>query len=188
MNAPADPPMRREGPSAVTVRTERPGEAEAIRAINIAAFGGPLEAQIVDDIRGTDRWIAGGSLVAEGPASELIGHLLVSEGDLADEAGTGRRVWMLGPVAVTPSWQRRGVGTALMHAAIAFATAKSQPLLLLLGHSDYYPRFGFESARRLGIEPPRPWRDENWMALRLPAWDPSLRGTARFPAAFPDSQ
>jgi putative acetyltransferase len=93
---------------------------------------------------------------------------------------------MLGPVAVRPDRQRRGIGSALMRAAIGFATARHQPLICLLGHADYYPRFGFEPARAIGIEPPHPWREANWMALRLPDWSAKVRGTARFPPAFPD--
>ena len=80
----------------------------------------------------------------------------------------------------------RGVGAALMRAAIDLAKARDQPVLCLLGHASYYPRFGFEPARSIGIEPPRPWPDAAWMALRLPAWTPELRGVARFPPAFPD--
>jgi len=98
--------------------------------------------------------------------------------------GSTRRIWMVGPVAVEPSLQRRGIGLQLMAAAIALATERGQPVLCLLGHADYYPRFGFEPARRIGIEPPQPWADENWLALRLPAWTPALRGSARYPAAF----
>jgi putative acetyltransferase len=90
-------------------------------------------------------------------------------------------------VAVAPDRQRQGIGGQLMRAAIALATERGQPLLCLLGHADYYPRFGFEPARAIGIEAPRPWRDANWLALRLPEWDASLRGIARFPPAFPDS-
>ena len=93
---------------------------------------------------------------------------------------------MLGPVAVVPAQQRRGIGTALMRAAIALATERGQPVICLLGHASYYPRFGFEPARAIGIEPPRAWKDANWLALRLQAWDPALRGTAHFPPAFPE--
>jgi putative acetyltransferase len=172
----------------VTIRRERPGEAEAVRAVNDAAFGTLLEGQIVDDIRGTDRWIEGGSLVASDAEGRLVGHVLLSEGDLDLEAGGTRRIWMVGPVAVVPDRQRQGIGSALMRAAIALATERDRPVLCLLGHADYYPRFGFEPARRIGIEAPRPWRDANWLALRLPAWTPEVRGVARFPPAFPDSQ
>ncbi|MFN2484166.1 MAG: GNAT family N-acetyltransferase [Candidatus Limnocylindria bacterium] len=170
----------------VTIRPERPGEADAVRAVNDAAFGEPVEGRIVDDIRGTDRWIDGGSLVAEDASGRIVGHLLLSEGDLETDSGAARRIWMLGPVAVLPAVQRRGVGAALMRAAIELATSRGQPLICLLGHASYYPRFGFEPAREIGIQPPRPWRDANWMALRLPAWTPDLRGAARYPSAFPD--
>lgn len=172
----------------VTIRPERPGEAEAVRAVNDAAFGTLHEGQIVDDIRGTDRWIDGGSLVAEDPDRRLVGHVLLSQGDLEDAAGRVRRIWMVGPVAVVPDRQRQGIGSALMHAAIGLATERGEPVICLLGHADYYPRFGFEPARSIGIEAPRPWKDANWMALRLPAWDPSIKGIAHFPPAFPDSQ
>jgi putative acetyltransferase len=170
----------------VAIRPERPGEEAAVRAVNEAAFGGPIEAGIVEGIRGTDRWIEGGSLVATA-SGEIVGHVLLSEGDLLGEHGrVVRRIWMVGPVAVRPDRQRQGIGGALMRAAIDLATTRAQPVLCLLGHAEYYPRFGFEPARGVGINPPRPWRDANWMALRLPAWDPSLRGVARFPPAFPE--
>jgi putative acetyltransferase len=170
----------------VKVRPERDGDEDGIRAVNDAAFGDPLEGGIVDEIRGTDRWIDGGSLVAEEANGSIVGHLLLSEGDLVGADGSVKRIWMLGPVAVVPAEQRRGVGTALMEAAIALGTERGQPVICLLGHASYYPRFGFEPARGIGIEPPRPWKDANWMAIRLPAWDPQVRGMARFPPAFPE--
>ena len=179
------PPTRAGRPvTAPIVRVERSADHDAIRAVHAAAFGGPAEGQIVDDIRGTDRWVDGGSLVADVDGA-IVGHLLLSEGDLAPaDGGLVRRIWMVGPVAVIPVLQRRGVGRALMGAAIAFATERDQPLLVLVGHPSYYPRFGFEPARAIGIEPPRPWSDAAWMALRLPAWDQSIRGVAHFPPAF----
>jgi predicted N-acetyltransferase YhbS len=170
----------------VKVRPERDGDEDGIRAVNDAAFGDPLEGGIVDEIRGTDRWIDGGSLVAEEANGSIVGHLLLSEGDLVGADGSVTRIWMLGPVAVVPAEQRRGVGTALMQAALALATERGQPVICLLGHASYYPRFGFEPARGIGIEPPRPWKDANWMGIRLPAWDSEIRGTAHFPPAFPE--
>lgn len=169
----------------LVIRPERPGDEDAVRAVNRAAFGQPLEGRIVEDLRGTDRWIDGGSFVAE-LDERVVGHLLLSEGDLVSpQGGTVRRIWMLGPLAVVPERQRQGMGGALMRAAIKFATQRGQPLLCLLGHAEYYPRFGFEPARGIGIEPPKPWSDSNWLALRLPRWEPSIRGVARFAPAFP---
>jgi putative acetyltransferase len=171
----------------IAIRAERPGEAAAVRAVNDMAFGTLHEGQIVDDIRGTPDWIDGGSLVAE-EDGRLVGHVLISLGVLDLEMGDRRRIWMVGPVAVIPERQRQGIGGALMRAAIALATERGEPLLVLLGHATYYPRFGFEPARAIGIEAPRPWPDASWLALRLPAWTPDLRGIARFSKAFPDSQ
>ena len=180
----------------ISIRPERPGEAAAIHALNDAAFGNvDDESTIVDRLRGTDRWIEGGSLVAvesdavDGEASQagagaIVGHLLVSEGDLDLERGGTRRIWMVGPVAVIPGRQGQGIGGQLVRAAIALGSERGEPLLILLGHADYYPRFGFEPARAIGIEAPRPWRDANWLARRLPAWDPSLRGIAAFRRPF----
>ena len=167
------------------VRAEREGDAAAIRAVNDAAFGGPKEGGIVDAIRATDRGIDGGSMVAV-DGDTIVGHVLLSEGDLVGADGETRRIWMLGPIAVVPARQRQGIGAALMQAAIDLATDRRQPVICLLGHATYYPRFGFEPGRAIGIEPPRPWRDENWMALRLRDWAPGWQGTAHFAPAFPD--
>ena len=176
------------GRTRISIRAERPGDETAIRGVNDAAFGGPVEGGIVDAIRGTDRWIEGGSLVAIAGSGAVVGHLLLSEGDLVAADGSARPIWMVGPVAVLPSAQGQGIGSALMEAAIALATGKGQPILCLLGHAGYYPRFGFETARGIGVEPPEPWADENWLALRLPAWDASVQGLARYPAAFGTAQ
>ena len=172
----------------ITIRQKRPDEEDAVRAINDVAFGKTTESGIVDAIRDTDRWIVGGSLVAIDDSGDVVGHALLSEGDLDAEDGTTRRIWMMGPVAVHPSRQGRGIGTALVRAAVRLATDRGQPLLCVLGHASSYPRFGFEPARAIGIAPPRGWPDENWMVLRLRDWTPLIRGVARDPPQFPDGQ
>ncbi len=94
-------------------------------------------------------------------------------------------VLAIGPVAVLPAAQFRGVGSALMTAAMGLAIARSSPAVVLLGHPSYYPRFGFTPARTIGLEPPaRAWPDEAWLARRLPAWTDGMRGTVRYPEAF----
>ena len=168
----------------VALRPELPADQAAIRLVNRAAFGGDAEARIVDQVRGTDRWIEGGSIVATTPSGEVVGHLLLSEGDLRAADGSVRRIWLLGPVAVLPARQGRGVGSALMRAAIELAVERRQPLIALLGHADYYPRFGFEPARAIGLEPPAAWPDDHWLALRLPGWTPELSGRVGYPPAF----
>jgi putative acetyltransferase len=134
--------------------------------------------------RGTDRWIAALSLVAEERGGRIAGHSLMSVADLVADDERRRPILALGPVGVLPDRQRVGIGTALVTAGIDEARRTGWPLIVVLGHGSYYPRFGFERARRLGIEPPRDWPDAEWMALRLPGWTVDLRGIVRYPPAF----
>ena len=169
-------------PIAVTVRLEGPGDEPWVRAVELAAFStGPYEADIVDRIRreAPDGWY---SLVAVGaPGSGvdglLVGHLLLSPCPVVDEDDrVVATVLAVGPVAVVP---------ALMHVAASLAVARGVPALVLLGHPEYYPRFGFGSARDAGLAPPTElWPDAAWMARRLPAWSDEMRGTVRYPEAF----
>jgi putative acetyltransferase len=182
----SEAPGERSGlPLAVSVRLEAPGDEPGIRHVELAAFTGPDEAAIVDRIRdeAPDGWQ---SLVAIDAAGDIVGHLLLSPCRVeGDDGGLRATVLAIGPVAVSPSVQYRGVGSALMYAAMSLAIARGAPALVLLGHADYYPRFGFESARDVGLRPPADaWPDHVWMARRLPAWDASMRGTVRYPEAF----
>lgn len=167
------------------IRPERPDDAPSIRALHDQAFGGPVEGAIVDALRGTPDAIEDGSLVAVDRDGRIIGHVLVSRGTLTSASGGPHAIWMLGPIGVLPHHQGQGVGSALMRAIIDVAIDRGVGLVCLLGHADYYPRFGFVAARSLGIEPPdATWTDDHWMALPLPGWTPEVHGIARYTAAF----
>lgn len=119
------------------------------------------------------------ALVAESEG-ETLGHVMLTYADL-----DGRRVLSLAPLAVKPGRQRDGVGIALTREALAKADEQSEPLVIVLGHPTYYPRFGFEPARAHGIEPPNPQiPDEVFMVVRLRAYDPVFRGRITYPPAF----
>lgn len=157
------------------IRTADEGDRAAIRTVHERAFGRALEADIEAAVHdaGEDRV----SLVAV-EDDAVIGHVVLSAGSVDD-----RLVLCLGPVGVQPDRQRTGVGAALVRAAIAAAARTEAGLVVLLGHPEYYPRFGFEPAAPLGLT--NQWADgAPWMALRLPGHDPALRGFVRFPAAF----
>jgi putative acetyltransferase len=158
--------------------------------VNLDAFAGPEEADIVDRIR-REAPVGWHSLVAIGapgsPYEDLVvGQLLLSPCPVEDEGGrVVASVLAAGPVGVLPEVQSRGVGSALMSAAIGLAIARVVPALVLLGHPEYYPRFGFQPARGVGLQPPADaWPDAAWMARLLPAWTDAMRGTVRYPAAF----
>jgi len=90
----------------------------------------------------------------------------------------------LGPLGVRPDSQRSGVGGALMHAVLGAADALDESLVLLLGHPDYYPRFGFVPAAGLGISPDVEEWTSHFQARALTAHDPGLRGTFRYAEPF----
>jgi len=174
-------------PLEVTIRKERAGDEDAVRTVVEAAFGRELEADIVDGIRGTADWLPDGSLVAINAGRQVVGHVLLSRGRLLAVDGSVVYVGVIGPVAVDPLVQKRGVGIQLMRRAISAGVQRHLPVICLVGHPTYYPRFKFQPARGQGFEPPDSrWPDEAWMALRLPDWTPALRGVVHFPPAFGD--
>ena len=104
---------------------------------------------------------------------EIAGHVFYSRARLE----SGPEVLALAPMAVLPERQRSGVGSALVTESLQLAAATSYPLVIVLGHADYYPRFGFEPATQLGIEAPFDVPPEAWMGFRLPGYSPDARGT-----------
>jgi putative hydrolase of the HAD superfamily len=168
------------GPAPVETRPERPEDEEAIARVHAAAF--PPEDPAVgltDELRADGDLLRELSFVALRDGA-VVGHVAISRATL-DGAG----VLALGPIGVLPAHQRSGVGGALMRAVLEAASATDWPLIALLGHAEYYPRFGFEPAAALGIEPPFAVEPQYWMAFRLPAYQPQLRGVFRFARAFP---
>lgn len=176
-----------EGPEPLptTIRLEAPGDEPGVRRVHEAAFPGPEEAAIVDEIRrlGPPGWQ---SIVALNRHGDIVGHVLLSPCAIEDDDGERvGGVLALGPIGVLPAVQFRGVGSALIAAAVSLAVARGVPAIVLLGHAAYYPRFGFGSARAQGLQPPaQAWPDDAWMAKLLPAWTDACRGTVRYPAAF----
>ena len=118
------------------------------------------------------------SLVAEHDG-EVVGHVVCSRARIGERPSLG-----LGPIGIRPDRQRTGIGTALMHAVIGGAEALDEPTIVLLGHPDFYPRFGFEPAVDHGITPPADWSRQHFMVRRLTAWSPAERGPFHYAAAF----
>ncbi len=136
---------------------------------------------MVELIRASAHYVPELALVAE-ENGIVVGHVMFSYATLVGD--NERRVLELAPVAVTAERQRDGIGSALIREGIARAEARGEPLIVVLGHPGYYPRFGFEPARAHGIEPPSPELAPAFMVRRLAAYDPGLRGQVRFPPAF----
>lgn len=136
------------------------------------------EAKLVDDLRDDGDVIPALSLVAL-INEEVVGHVVCSRGSIDGCPSVG-----LGPLGVLPTYQRRGVGQALMHGVLAAADALEEPAVLLLGDPGYYCRFGFVLAQPLGLLPTEPSWAEHFQVRPLSAWDGSLRGTFHYAPAF----
>ncbi|WP_436740400.1 GNAT family N-acetyltransferase [Streptomyces sp. BBFR102] len=163
-----------------TTRPETADDIPAVRDILLAAFPTAAEASIVDALRADPQaWLDGLSMVAAAPDGAPVGYALLTRCHV-----DGRPALALAPCATLPSAQRAGAGSAAIRAALAAARARGENLVLVLGHADYYPRFGFTPASRFGIRAPFDVPDEAMMALALDDTRPVPAGTIQYPAAF----
>jgi putative acetyltransferase len=169
----------------VLIRRESERDRTDIHAVTAAAFGGPgaadppAEATLVDELRASDAWLPRLSLVAVGAANDVIGHVACTRGHV------GRApVLALGPLSVRPDWQRRGAGSALMHAVLGAADALGEPLVALLGSPAYYRRFGFRLSGEYRIVPPRPEWQPHFQVRALTEYHPGVHGTFAYPRPF----
>jgi putative acetyltransferase len=147
----------------VTVRTEKAPDFDAIRAVNRLAFGGDAEARLVDRLR--DGGFVRVSLVAE-VAGRVVGHILFSELPVTTRDGAVVPALSLAPMAVLPEFQRQGVGSALVRAGLRQCRAiGGYGVVFVVGHLDFYPRFGFSAELARPVE--SPYAGEHFMALEL---------------------
>jgi putative acetyltransferase len=162
------------------IRLEQPEDVAAIAAVNRAAFETGSEADLVDRLR--ERANPFISLVADN-AGSIVGHILFTPVTLSGHANL--RLLGLAPMAVLPSAQRRGIGSALVRAGLERCRKEGAAAVVVLGHPAYYPRFGFSAASRFGIRPEYNVPDEVFMALELDAGSLRSRtGTIRYHDAF----
>ena len=150
-------------PRAVEVRPETPADVEAVRGVNAAAFGRPDEGRVVDALREHAALCV--SLVAvEG--GRVSGHIAFSLATLGEAAGPVA-IAALGPMAVMPDRQRLGIGSALVRAGLDACRRLGHEVVVVLGHPAFYPRFGFVTARPLGVTCDYPVPDEVFMVAEL---------------------
>lgn len=158
----------------MTIRPECSTDVGAIAELNTLAFGSTAEAEILrrlwhdkDDVL---------SLVkVKGP--KMLGHIQFYKIRLGGTDVTG-----LGPMSVHPDYQGKGHGSALIRAGIKQLKSQTKsPLLFVLGHPNFYPKFGFST--KLAANYSAPWSGEAFMALTLKP-DYPQSGTLLFPKAF----
>ena len=162
------------------IRAERDTDRAAVHALNAAAFPTPLEADLVDALRREAHPLV--SLVAERDGT-VVGHILFSP--VTHENSPGLRIMGLAPMAVAPDHQRSGIGSALVRAGLDECRQLGCAAVVVLGHPEYYPRFGFSPSVRWGIRSEYDVPDEVFMALELvPGALHGAAGTVRYHPAF----
>lgn len=157
------------------VRPAREADHAAIRDVVTAAFGRPDEADLVERLRADGDALV--ELVAEDGA-EVLGHILFSPMACDPPA----RIAALAPVAVKPTVQRGGIGIALNQAGLDACRAEGVDAVVVLGHADYYPRFGFSA--ELARQVRAPFSGPSFMALELTPGVLATERTVRYAPAF----
>lgn len=145
------------------VRTEESSDVEAIDRLTELAFGQRGEADLIHELR--RQGAATVSLVAE-LDGKVVGHILFSPVRLRDGRFEGSALG-LAPMAVTPKRQRTGVGSLLVEAGIESCRRLGHAAVVVLGHPEFYPRFGFRPAQSFGLNCEYPVAPEAFMAMEL---------------------
>jgi putative acetyltransferase len=144
------------------VQPERPSDRAAVRALHDLAFGRAAEGRVVEALRDVEPRV---SLVAR-LDGEVVGHILFTAVRIESPGATWSALG-LAPMAVHPLHQRRGIGSALVREGLRACAALEERVVVVLGHPDYYPRFGFRSARPLDLSSEFPAPDEAFMVAEL---------------------
>ncbi|MEM5518534.1 N-acetyltransferase [Henriciella sp. AS95] len=158
----------------IWIRPARAEDADAIIALNDAAFGTPDESKIVAQLLADGDSLA--SLVAHDDR-EILGHIqlfriLIDGDDIA--AG-------LGPMSVTPERQKSGIGRGLIKLGMTMMEGQGRELVFVLGHPDYYPKYGFSPGVAARYE--APWSGPAFMGIELSNTAPRT-GALTYPKAF----
>jgi putative acetyltransferase len=162
------------------VRPETAADHDAIWHVHERAFAPSIaEAKLVEQLRAAGDLVPELCLVAE-EDGEVVGHIAHSRAGLA----SGHEVLALAPMAVLPEHQRHGIGSALVRESLDRAAGTEFPLVVVLGHPEYYPRFGFEPGAAHAIVDPYGVAPEAWMVHLLPGYTPDARGLVTYAKAF----
>lgn len=166
-----------------TIRPETPEDFAAVRDVNEQAFERSEEADLIDVLRRTANLYL--SLVAE-ERSHIIGHIFFSPVEVAPEE-SALNMMGLAPMAVRPDYQRQGVGSALVREGLRACAREGIQAVVVLGHPEYYPRFGFEPATAYELRSEYDVPAEAFMALELtPGALEDVGGVVSYHKAFRD--
>jgi putative acetyltransferase len=165
----------------ITIRKEQPTDIEAIYQVNHLTFGQLVEPELVNRLRQS-----GGlslSLVAV-VNEQIVGHLAFSPVTI-ESHGIYQQAVGLAPIAVLPSFQRQGIGSLLVTKGIEEMAKLDYALVIVLGHPEYYPRFGFVPTKPYNLTWEREAPEEAFMVKELkPGILSQVKGIVKFHPEF----
>lgn len=165
----------------IRIRSELPEDVEAIYSLNQEAFEGTAEANLVNNLRTSNAMTL--SLVAI-KNNEIVGHIAFSPVTIESDQTTVNAVG-LAPMAVSPGFQRSGIGSQLVEEGLNRIRTAGHDLVIVLGHPEYYPRFGFVPAKKYGIRWEQDVPEEVFMIKELREGAlKEVRGTVKFRPEF----
>ncbi len=175
-------------PINLIIRQETPDDFSSVERLITRAFADEIhsdhtEARLVARLRTTPDFIPELSLIAE-IDRKITGHILLSRILIRNENQVFESLAMA-PVSVDPAFQKQGIGSSLIRKSHIIANEMGFDSVVLLGHADYYPRFGYEKASSYGIRLPFEIPDENGMVIALtPGALDGVNGMVEYPEAF----
>ncbi|WP_268625417.1 GNAT family N-acetyltransferase [Paenibacillus alvei] len=158
-------------------------ESVVKQAFDSLEFSDQKEHELVSRVRQSDAFIPELSLVAV-LSDRIVGHILLSRITIRGDQHTVDSL-ALAPVSVLPEYQALGIGKKLIREALQLAVQLGYSSVIVMGHPQYYPKFGFKKASIWGIQPPIEVPDEVFMALQLQehALD-HASGVVQYPSEF----
>ena len=169
----------------LTIRKETPEDTLAVRYINKQAFGRDVEPDLIDKLRKRRGFVL--SLVAV-EENRVVGHILFTPITIESESASVTAV-ALGTMSVLPEHQRQDIGSQLVRAGLEELKKDRHEIVIVIGHPEYYPRFGFSPASKYGINCEFEVPDEVFMALELSegALD-KVSGTVKYQPEFSEGE
>ncbi|OIO03273.1 MAG: GNAT family N-acetyltransferase [Elusimicrobia bacterium CG_4_10_14_0_2_um_filter_56_8] len=171
--------------SAVIIRAELKSDFDAIRKLNKKAFKGKNESKLIDAVRESSCFIPALSMVAV-KDGVVVGHILFTPVRIKSPQ-TAVPALALAPMSVLPELQNRGIGTALVKKGLEESVKSGHKIVVVVGHPEYYPRFGFVAAGGKGLKLPFEAPEEVFMVLELARNAlKDVSGEIEYPKAFHD--